>query len=186
MASSHYKILSQDPNVSVFAVNKHIAENLQFISKSSNIVFKQQINIGKFGFVFHADTPESKDVAVKIISEDDLGEYELAWQSFNNKCVIQLIQTHLYREINTRMFVMQRAEYTLDMRIKAEDFTKKRDCLDIVPSWIDDVVSGIQYIHAKGYALCSLKKENVFIMEDKRAVLGHFHSLAPVNSFVYW
>lgn len=186
MDSSHYKILSQDPNISIFAANKHIADNLHFISKSSNIVFKQQINIGKFGFVFHADTPESKDVAVKIISEDDLGEYELAWQSFNNKCVIRLLQTHLYREINTRLFVMQRAEYALDIHIRDEDFTKRSDCLDIVSSWIGDVTNGIQYIHAKGFAHCSLKKKNIFIMEDKRAVLGHFHSLAPVNNFVYW
>lgn len=186
MASSHYKILSQDPNISVFAVNKHIAEHLEFISKSSNIVFKEQINIGKFGFIFHADTPQSKAVAVKIISESDVGEHELAWQSFNNKCVIQLVQTHVYREINTRVFVMQRAEYNLDIRIRDEEFRKRSDCLDIVSSWIDDIISGIQYIHAKGYAHCSLKKENVLIMENNRAALGHFHSLAPVNSFVKW
>lgn len=186
MASCHYKILSDDPNISIFAVNKHVIQNLEFISKNSSIVFKEQINIGKFGFIFNADSPQLSDVAVKIISESDVGEYEHAWKSFDNKFVIPLLQTHLYREINTRFFVMQRAECTLDMCIRNEDFTKRTDSLDIVSSWIDNVVSGIQYIHAKGYAHCSVKRKNVLIMDDNRAVLCHFHSLAPVHSFVKW
>lgn len=186
MTSFKYRILSDNPNISVFAVNKHIKQNLTFITESSNIHFKQQINAGKFGFVFNAETPECKDAAVKIVSEDDIGEHELAWQSFANKYVIPLLDTHSYPKINTRVFIMPRAVNTLDVTIRDEYFKNRMDCLDIVSSWIDNIVNGDQYLHAQGYAHCCLKTKNILIMDDNRAVICHFHSLAPVNSFVNW
>lgn len=186
MSSVNYKILSTDPNISIFAVNKHIKESLAFITEHSNIVFKDQKNSGNFGFVFDAETPEFNAVAVKVVAGDDVGEFELLWKSFSNQHVLALLDTHFFPQINTRVFVMARAENTLKVLIEGEEFRKRSDSLDVVASWIDNVVSGAQYLHSKGLAHCSLKTKNVLIMEDKRAVLCHFHNLAPVNSFVKW
>lgn len=186
MTSVKYKILSDNPNISIFAVNKHIKANLTYITNRSNIVFKSQINAGKFGFIFHADTPESEGVAIKVISEEDVGEYERVWKNLDNKFVLSLLKTHVYPGIKTRLFVMPRARNTLSIHIREDDFKNRSDWLDVLSNWIENVVSGAQYLHSNGYGHCSLKTKNVLIMEDNTAVLCHFHSLAPVNSFVKW
>ena len=79
-----------------------LSEKMLFMSEMSNIKFKGLIKNGKFGNIYEVDAREC--MAAKITAVENVGQYELAWQSFDNVHIVKLLYTHVYPEIRSRIF----------------------------------------------------------------------------------
>lgn len=183
------------PSVEKLNLRRHLISDdeykkliLNFTIKKLNFDLIKFIRSGRFGFVIQAKRPNSiREVAVKILTSEQLGKNEEEWVHFNHRNILPVLESTFFPVLGIHVFVTDVGTFTLESIIADEMFKYDPEAVSRIVQWIKDIVGALNYLHKeKDLAHCNLKESNVMISNFLSAKLFDFHYLTRIGIWTNW
>ena len=161
-------------------------ESVLKVLKSLNYEFVKTLGQGRIGSVIEVKSPYSKQtIAIKIVKEEDLMENELKiWPRLSHPNIVNLISSNYIDAARSYIFLMKKCVASLEDRLGDPGFIFDRQAFQITTSWIKGVLEGVNHLHEQNYAHMDLKINNVFIDDEKNALVADFDSITSTEKMI--
>lgn len=119
--------------------------------------------------------------AAKIIHKKKFtspGECYL-WTCLRHPNVLPLLDKFHYKEVD--IFIMPLMTDSLYKVLRNPDFRNSPNLFEKTVDWIQDVTTGLEYMHGYGVCHLDLKVDNILISSELRAVICDFSGIAETK-----
>ena len=137
---------------------------------------------GGFADVLSAIGPNKNRIAIKIIRNENSWPFEEhVWPKLKHRHVLELLDVIDVKHLNLKLYLMPRHPFPLNKMISRSRFLSDKNGLERVKRWLFDVLDGLDYMHASGYAHTDLKTDNVLISSEDRGVICDFSGISRTS-----
>lgn len=153
---------------------KNILDEVLLIKRFNN---HKVIEADQFSYTIAVENNSEDNIAVKIVSDDDLGSNEKQWETFHNHHVLPLISYEYLQSSKAHLFYTVVPSYTLKDLTADKKFKGNPDALRKITKWLKEAAAGLQYLHESGYNHLNISSENIVITKDGTAKIKDFQYL---------
>lgn len=139
------------------------------------------IEADKFSSTIAVENGIGENMAVKIVSDDNLGENEKLWEILQQHHVLPVLNYEYLPNPKAHLFYTVVPSYTLKDLVSDKKFKTNTDAIRKITKWFKEAAAGFQYLHESGYKHLNISSENIVITKDGTAKIKNFHYLQHGN-----
>ncbi|GFX57581.1 protein kinase domain-containing protein [Trichonephila clavipes] len=134
---------------------------------------------GTYGDVYMMYDPEREsNVAVKIVTSENIAEAELAmWPKLHHPNIVPLLELMTLRPVNVAIFIMPVQKKTLHDMMYEKRFLNRNDSLDYIKIWLYEILCALEYLDSRYLCHLDIKVDNVLISKEYTAMICDFSFL---------
>lgn len=146
---------------------------IQFF-ENKNYKYTKFLGSGGFADIIAVLDPTGREVAVKIVQEQDVWHIEdQYWPRLKHQHLLEVFEVITVEELN----VMPVLPRTLDDIVKSKKFRKNPESFKRIKKWIFQILLAIEHLHSNGLVHLDIKSDNILIDNEDNAVLADFTGL---------
>lgn len=139
---------------------------------------------GEFGPTINIKFPPmKKELSVKILKQEYIGQEEMQWYNLYNDHIHSLISIEFVENVQVFLFYTEEWSYNLKEMSDNKLLQRSKDGITRVLKWMKHVADGLKYIHKKNFFHLNISTENVVITENDNAKITNFHWLCSKRAF---
>lgn len=150
---------------------------LQKISPYYDIDRKLETVYGRYSNVLNYHSKDGQTLSLRIIKKKGEGLYESECQNMKQKNVLTILNRKSFNEEDVICYLSPYMQYNLKQVITSEVFKTSKQSSMILPQWLKDIASGLEYIHSKKFAHTNITTNNILIQDSLIATITDFHFL---------
>ncbi|GFT50675.1 protein kinase domain-containing protein [Nephila pilipes] len=124
------------------------------------------------------DPERESDVAVKIVTSENIAESELAmWPKLHHPNIVPLLELMTLKPLDVAIFVMPVQKKTLHDMMYDKRFLNRNDSLDFLKIWLYEILCALEYLDSRYLCHLDIKVDNVLISREYTAMICDFSFL---------
>lgn len=169
-----YKTKQQTKMIEFTELHKSILDEVIKIKRFSK---HKVIEADKFSYTIAVENDTEENMALKIVSDDNLGENEKLWEVLQHHHVFPLINYEYLPNPKAHLFYTVVPSYTLKDLVSDKKFKNNPDAIRKITKWFKEAAAGFQYLHESGYKHLNISSKNIVVTKDETAKIKDFQYL---------